>query len=203
MYSSFLTVSQHSLSTLFSRPFHASRHEVRNPLSAAISACSFVSTEIHKSNPLQDKQSIESVREDFVIVDNSLQFINDLLRSMLDYHRASSRQLKIEPVPTDILRDVLEPTAAIYNRSDNFEILMDCPENLIIMTDGLRLKQITLNLARNSAKFISEGFIRFQVTVGADNILLAIEDSGCGIPESKRDRLFQKFQETLDSLSQG
>ena len=180
------------------------RHEVRNPLSAALSACSFVSTEIHKSNPLQDEQSRQSVLEDCTIVHQSLQFINDLLRSMLDYHRASSRQMKIEPVPTDILRDVLEPTTAmLYNRSDNFEILVDCPENLVIMTDGLRLKQITLNLARNSAKFVTKGFIRFRVVVGDDNISLAIEDSGCGIPESKRDRLFQKWQETLDSLSQG
>ena len=183
---------------------HAFSHEVRNPLSAALSACSFVSTEIDKSNPLQDEKSRESVREDFAIVNQSLQFINDLLRSMLDYHRATSRQMKIEPVPTDILRDVLEPTAAmLYNRSDNFEILVDCPENLVVMTDGLRFKQITLNLARNSAKFVSKGFIRFRVVVGEDKISLAIEDSGCGIPESKRGRLFQKWQETLDSLSQG
>ena len=87
------------------------------------------------------------------IIDSSLQFVNDLLRNMLDMHRASSNQMKIDFAPVDLLRDVLEPVASIlYQRGSDFQVLIDCPENLIVMTDKLRLKQCALNLGRNSGK---------------------------------------------------
>ena len=57
---------------------------------------------------------------------------------------------------------------------------------------------------RNSVKFVSSGFIRFSAKVNAQGwVQLAVEDSGPGIPKEKRQRLFSKFQESLDVLSQG
>ena len=60
-----------------------------------------------------------------------------------------------------------------------------------------------LNLGRNSSKFIEEGFIRIKATEENGNVKLFVDDSGSGIPPEKRDRLFAKFQESLDVLSQG
>jgi signal transduction histidine kinase len=71
------------------------------------------------------------------------------------------------------------------------------------MTDRLRLKQVCLNLARNSVKFIDKGFIRLRAEVIDNEVHVFIEDSGSGIPEEKKGQLFRKFQESLDSLSQG
>ena len=108
-------------------------HEVRNPLSTCISACSFVSSAVNKTQPLMDDESRQSVREDVAIIARGLQFINDLLRSMLDMHRASSNQIKIDLAPIDLLRDVLEPTASmLYNRNAEFDVVVDCPENLLV-----------------------------------------------------------------------
>ena len=58
-------------------------HEVRNPLAAALSACTFVKSEISEKEPMTTKASIQSVREDVHVIDTSLHFINDLLRNML------------------------------------------------------------------------------------------------------------------------
>lgn len=64
---------------------------------------------------------------------------------MLDMHRANSNQLKIETTKVDVLRDILEPVAAmIYRRGATFEVLVDCPEHLLIESDPLRLKQVVL-----------------------------------------------------------
>ena len=126
-------------------------HEVRNPLSAAISATSFVSSAIHEKNPLADEASRQSVREDVNIIDASLQFINDLLRNMLDMHRAAVGQLSVDLAPVDILHDVLEPVASmLYRRDAEYEVFLECPEDLMVMSDRLRLKQTILNLARVS-----------------------------------------------------
>jgi signal transduction histidine kinase len=181
-------------------------HEVRNPLAAAISACSFVSAAVdaEETKSLVQEQR-RAVQEDIAIIDCSLRFINDLLRNMLDMQRAATNQLKIELSLTDLLKDVFEPVdAMLYRRGDGeFKVLFECPPNLIVMTDRLRLKQILMNLGRNSIKFVNKGFIRFRAVVVEDNVHIYVEDSGPGIPSEKREILFSKFQDSLDSLAQG
>jgi signal transduction histidine kinase/CheY-like chemotaxis protein len=179
-------------------------HEVRNPLSAAISACTFVDSAVHEREPLVDEASRIAVREDVGIIEISLQFVNDLLRSMLDLSRAASNQLTLDVMPVDVLSDIFQPVAAmLYNRDSMFKVLIECPDNLVVMTDRLRLKQIILNLGRNSLKFVEKGFVRLRADIVDGHVHLYIEDSGPGIPEDKRKQLFVKFQESLDVLSQG
>jgi len=60
-----------------------------------------------------------------------------------------------------------------------------------------------MNLGRNSLKFTRRGFVRFRAEVIDGYVELCVEDSGPGIPTSKRDNLFAKFQESLDVLNQG
>lgn len=126
---------------------------------------------------------------------------------MLDMHRAASNQLKIEWAFVDLVRDILEPVASmIYRRGAPFEVLVDCHaihRNAIVETDPLRLKQIMLNLGRNAAKFVQKGFVRFRTAVIDNEVHLYVEDSGPGVPAEKRNNLFGRFQESLDSLNQG
>ena len=65
----------------------------------------------------------------------------------------------------------------------------------------LRIK-VLLNLTSNSRKFVIRGFIRIRVYVQEEKIFISVEDSGPGIPKSKIDQLWNKYQESLDSLSQ-
>ena len=61
-----------------------------------------------------------------------------------------------------------------------------------------------MNLGRNSIKFTTQGFVRFRAAVVEGGLVeLYVEDSGPGIPLDKRDNLFEKFQTSLDVLSQG
>jgi signal transduction histidine kinase/CheY-like chemotaxis protein len=177
-------------------------HEVRNPLSSAIAALSFVSTA--SMEPVQDKESRKALMDDIDVVYSSLQFINDLLRNMLDIHRTTQSEIKLALSPTDVLRDVFEPVASmLFMRGAKVDIVTDCPNNLIVLSDGMRLKQIILNLASNATKFVEQGYIRLRAAVIKGNVTLFVEDSGPGIPTEKRERLFAKFQASLDQLNQG
>jgi signal transduction histidine kinase/CheY-like chemotaxis protein len=179
-------------------------HEVRNPLAAAMSACSFVSSAVNDET-IPFTQARDAINEDLSIIDSALAFINDLLRNMLDMHRAKSKQLTIEWAPVDLLEDVLKPVdAMLYRRGGDVRVETICPPNLVILSDRLRLKQIVLNLARNSVKFVEKGFIRLTAAVMLDGtVTLFIEDSGPGIPIEKQRKLFAKFQDSLDALNQG
>jgi signal transduction histidine kinase len=178
--------------------------EVRNPVAAAMSAVSFVKNAIEVDEPLKTEEQKAETRDDVNIIDNALRFVNDLLRNMLDMHRAANKQLKVNMTPTDLMHDVLESVQVMLPQRDaRFSVEVDCPPGLVCMTDRLRLKQVCLNLARNSVKFIHEGFIRLRADVINNEVHLFVEDSGPGIPLEKRQMLFSKFQESLDSLSQG
>jgi signal transduction histidine kinase/CheY-like chemotaxis protein len=179
-------------------------HEVRNPLSAAMSALSFVISAVNETAHISNEEFRKLVKEDAQIADSSLHFIDEFLRSMLDMYRAAANKLEVKLAPTDLLKDVLEPVCNIlYQRDDRVDVTVDCPENLIVMTDCLRLKQIMLNLGQNATKFVHSGFIRFRAAVVDGLVELYVEDSGPGIPVEKRGALFQLFQNSQIVLSQG
>ncbi|CAB9523858.1 Adaptive-response sensory-kinase SasA [Seminavis robusta] len=208
-------------------------HEIKNPLGAAMAAGNFIASAIEQEQlkllQLQGDNNAETqqqqanlnddsthstgnvyqtIAEDVGIINASLHFINNLVRSLLDLHRAQSRQLTLEPVETDIKCDILEPVAAMLpSRDCNYrvEVVVSEDMDILMMVDRLRLQQVILNLGRNSAKFVHDkGFIRLGATLLPDkSVELSVEDSGSGIPESKRQNLFARFQESLDSMNQG
>uniref|UniRef100_A0A7S3L3M9 histidine kinase n=1 Tax=Amphora coffeiformis TaxID=265554 RepID=A0A7S3L3M9_9STRA len=177
-------------------------HEVRNPLSSALSACSFVGSALSDGG---QRLNNEAIVEDVNVIKSSLTYINDLLRSMLDVNKVASKQMVLDVVPTDLYRDVFEPVKTIISRRENpFTIVLDVPSDLLINTDRMRLKQVVLNLASNAAKFVDKGFIRLSAKVlSSKAVVIAVEDSGPGIPEEKVTDLFARFQLSLDVLNQG
>lgn len=118
-------------------------HEVRNPVAAAMAATSFVQTALREKEPLRLPDDLERTRADVDIIENALKFVNDLLRNMLDMHRASSKQMKVVLTPTDLLHDVLEPVDAMLSqRGHSVEMITECSPDLLVSTDRLRLKQV-------------------------------------------------------------
>ena len=169
-----------------------------------MAACSFVSAFIQKDSRVSDVAARSGVKNDLDVIETSLNFINDLLRSMLDMHRTTDRQLEIHMTPTDILHDILEPVSSIIcHRNEQQHVIVNCPTSLVVMTDRLRLKQVIINLGRNSAQFVESGSIKLCAEVVDGYVQLSVEDSGPGIPLSKRNQLFCKYQESLDMLCQG
>jgi signal transduction histidine kinase len=179
-------------------------HEVRNPLSVAMTAYQFVDAAVKQIPPYAANagETKDSLRDDVKIIGSSLYFIDDFLRSMLDIFRASANKIKVELAPTDLLKDVLEPVCTmLYQRNIGIVVNVECPDQLVVMTDCLRLKQVMMNLGRNSTKFTQKGFIRFRAAVVDGLVELYVEDSGPGIPDEKRGALFEKFQ--TSALSEG
>jgi CheY-like chemotaxis protein len=200
------------LAVPFSQP-----SEVRNPISAALSACSFVSAIVNETQPLVDFESRQSVRDDVVIIESSLKYANDLLHSMLDLNRGNT-EITVRLLPTDIKRDILHPVASMTHRRDqdsSFEVMIECvPDSLIVSVDRLRLKQIVLNLVRNSSRYVQAGgFVRLRAKLvekviendGEEicTICISVEDSGPGVPLDKQETLFNMCQTSVGGAGIG
>jgi len=74
-----------------------------------MSALSFVSATVNDSAQckVEDPSTRETLTYDLRVMDASLQFINELLRNMLDINRSASKQMKLDFTVVDVLRDIL------------------------------------------------------------------------------------------------
>ena len=162
----------------------------------------FVGEAIHEEKSLSNNEAIESFQEDVHVIQSSLTFVDELIKSMLDMHKAENNELHVQEKSTKLATDVFETVRTVVDSKHNpFEFLVDCPPDLTVKTDALKLKQIVMNLATNSRKFVSKGYIKVGAYVKEAKVIVFIEDTGPGIPKEKRALLFSKYQESLDSLT--
>jgi signal transduction histidine kinase len=82
-----------------------------------------------------------------------------------------------------------------------FEATCD-PDAQEIFADRDRVEQIFVNLIGNAAKYTpSGGLIRVAARLKGADILASVTDSGPGIPESEREKIFDAFYRTRDAVN--
>jgi len=70
-----------------------------------------------------------------------------------------------------------------------------------LATDANRLRQVIVNLVSNAIKFTEAGEVRVGVRHAEGVLHVSVRDTGCGVPEDKRDGLFQRFFQADGSIS--
>jgi class 3 adenylate cyclase/ActR/RegA family two-component response regulator len=84
----------------------------------------------------------------------------------------------------------------------NIELLNKVPYDLTpIDGDENRLQQILNNLIGNAIKFTESGSVTVSAEEKNDKVVVAVTDTGIGIPEEKQDVIFQEFQQADGSIS--
>jgi signal transduction histidine kinase len=92
-----------------------------------------------------------------------------------------------------------------YKKSQTKLIFKPFANEYKLYTDPLRLQQIITNLLNNALKFTPEnGTITLSIIKDEQNhqLLFAVTDTGCGIPEELHEKVFERFVK-LDSFKQG
>ena len=81
-------------------------------------------------------------------------------------------------------------------RELRFDIEPDLPQE--VLTDGVKLKQILLNLLGNAVKFTPHGVITLTASLSKDRLVFGVADTGIGIPADKLDRIFDAFHQVRE-----
>jgi signal transduction histidine kinase/ABC-type sugar transport system substrate-binding protein/AraC-like DNA-binding protein len=127
----------------------------------------------------------------------SAEHLARLIGDLLDLSRAEIGALEIFPElldPRALLADVFESLAARVPAGGPVCWALDLPAQLPpLAADPVRVRQIVLNLLANAEKFTAEGRITLGARAEDGRLRLWVADTGAGVPEALRERIFEPF----------
>jgi signal transduction histidine kinase len=174
-------------------------HEIRTPLNAIVGF-----SDVLTSVPVSHEDAEGYARLIRINSELLLRLINDIL----DISRLESGKLNFKYEETevvDVCRNLLDSFSRSYgDLNENSFRFVSSYEHLMVPVDMNRLQQVIINLLSNANKFTREGVVTLSVEPDdePDTLRFAVTDTGIGIPEEKRQLIFERF-EKLDEFVQG
>ena len=175
-------------------------HEIRTPMNAIVGL-----------SHLTLKTSLDDRQRDYLRkIQQSSQHLLGLINDILDFSKIEAGKLGVEHIDftlgsvLDTVANLIHDKAVDKGLELIFDVGHDIPDNL--MGDPLRLGQILINYGNNAIKFTEHGEIHIsvrRVAESGDSVCLRFEvrDTGIGLTEEQRGRLFQSFSQADSSTS--
>ncbi|MBP3781329.1 MAG: hypothetical protein ILA30_06665 [Selenomonas sp.] len=174
-------------------------HEIRTPLNGIVCMLEMAGRE-----PLSDKQQ-ECLQNARRSADDLMQILNDIL----DFAKLENGRLSVEKQDFD-LHESLNRIANVYRQLVEAKGLKFVQAGLdelprFINGDALRLRQVLHNMLSNALKFTEKGKITLAAYKsqrnGQPTLEFSVEDTGIGIDEKARKRLFRPFSQADSSTT--
>ena len=180
-------------------------HELRTPLAAVLGFAKIINKRFDNVIFPNLRLDDDNVRESVLKVKKNINTIilegarlTDLINDLLDVSKIEEGKVewKMEPVS---VAEIIELASAITSSSfehHGLELECDVEDDLPeIAGDKYRLEQVLINLFSNAIKFTENGFIRCRAWMIDNEILISVKDTGGGINEDDKERVFEKFRQ--------
>jgi len=165
-------------------------HELRTPLNAILGFSGLLSEQLSGSMNEKQKRFLRNIHE---AGDHLLELINDVL----DLSRVEAGKLELRPevLTLDVLLEPVNAAGRTAAQAKGVFYTVEAPEGPPIFLDPTRVRQVLFNLVSNAVKFTpAGGHVTLRTATEGREIYFEVADTGIGIPEAARDRMFGVFE---------
>jgi signal transduction histidine kinase/CheY-like chemotaxis protein len=171
-------------------------HEIRTPLNGILGLAQLLA--MTRLNAEQASY-VEAIRD-------CSRSLAQLIDDILDFSKIEAGKIEIRrdsfllaPVIEGVV-ELLAPRAQSKNLEIASYIAPDAPKKIV--GDAARVRQVLINLIGNAVNFTRTGGVGLRVVWGEDGeLLFEVEDTGPGVPEQARKKIFEEFEHADDSAS--
>ncbi len=175
-------------------------HEIRTPMNGVIGTLQLLSD-----------TKLGAAQQEYVdTAHKSAQSLLTILNDILDLSKIEAGKLNIELIPFD-LREIVSELITLHTMTAEEKVIQlyaDIDEQLprVLIGDPTRIRQILANLISNALKFTDKGHVRVKISVVSSDdknadVRMEVEDTGIGIREDIKDKLFNEFTQADGSTT--
>ena len=169
-------------------------HELRTPLTAISGNAGLLLNEDNRDSRMRHAKIIKA----------SAGRMASMLNSLLDYFRLDNRKVTIlsKPFKLSLIADTLETEFAMQANSKHLTLIVRNHASKVVNGDKNRILSIGGNLLSNAIKFTDNGTITMTTQYKDGVFTLAVEDTGTGISEGQKERIFKPFERLGNAATQ-
>ena len=170
-------------------------HELRTPLNGIIGYAQIML----KDHTLGTRNHARAQ-----VVANSGEHLLKMINEVLDFSKIEAGRLELRPAPFNLPQLIQDVVAGVQPRAESkglffhVEYPADLPTH--VLGDAQKLRQVLDNLIGNAIKFTAAGSVHLRIApADSQRLRFTVRDTGQGISSTDQSRLFQPFQQAVDS----
>jgi signal transduction histidine kinase/DNA-binding response OmpR family regulator len=172
-------------------------HELRTPMNAIIG---FTRLVMRRSRDVLAPRQYENLEKILMSAEHLLSLINDIL----DLAKIEAGRIEVYPMEFALgpmLTECLHTVEPML-RSEHVRLVQEVEADLpTLYTDRDKVKQVLMNLLSNAVKFTHTGTITLSAHSRNGAIVMAVADTGIGIPEEALEHIFEEFRQVDSSTT--
>ncbi len=161
-------------------------HDLRNPLQTIMNTTYLAKQKVEEYFAETDVDKLGLI-SDFAVIEKQLRYMNKIVCNLRDYSRP------LEPDTVDLsLASLIKDTLNSMNIPDNIEIRTKIEENITLRCDASMIGRVLINLISNAVQAMPEGgMLDLSSSATEKEVILAIKDTGPGIPLEIKSKIFR------------